>query len=335
MARASCAARLCKPNGRIFALMAVATDPECFPAAAGQRFASIEAGGTKFNVAIGEADGRILDKVQLRTRSPDDTIADVTGWLHDAIARHGALSAIGLAMFGPINTDRRSLTWGCLGGTPKTEWQGVDMITPFARFGVPLGLDTDVNGAALAEGRWGAGRGCDRICYLTVGTGIGGGAVLDDKILSGRSHPEMGHVFVRRYPGDDFAGVCPVHGDCLEGLASGTAIRARWGAPLSELDPTHPGHAIIAEYLAQACVNIVATLAPDRIVLGGGVMSTVGLVATIRKRFERLSSGYFAGFDAKDIVLAELFPLSGLAGGFAIAAMAAASDAQDQKRPSV
>lgn len=302
--------------------MAVATDPACSLATAGQRFASIEAGGTKFNVAIGDADGHILDQVQFPTRSPHETIADVTAWLYDAIARHGALSAVGLAMFGPIDTDRRSLTWGCLGTTPKTEWQGVDMITPFRRYGVPLGLDTDVNGAALAEWHWGAGRGCDRTCYLTVGTGIGGGAVLDGTTLSGRGHPEMGHVFVRRHPDDDFTGVCPVHGDCLEGLASGTAIRARWGASLSELDPAHPAHAIIAEYLAQACVNIVATLAPDRIVLGGGVMSDAGLVTMIRTRFEQLAGGYFASFDAENIVLAELFPVSGLAGGFAIAVMA-------------
>lgn len=315
--------------------MAVAADPACSPAPAGQRFASIEAGGTKFNVAVGDANGRILDQIQFKTRGPGETIADVTAWLHDAIARHGELSAIGLAMFGPIDTDRRSLTWGCLGITPKTEWQGVDMITPFRRYGVPLGLDTDVNGAALAEWRWGAGRGCARTCYLTVGTGIGGGAVLDGRTLSGRAHPEMGHVFVRRHRDDDFAGICPVHGDCLEGLASGTAIRARWGASLSELGPAHPGHAIIADYLAQACINIVATLAPDRIVLGGGVMGSAGFIAMIRTRFEQLSAGYFAGFDAKDIVLAELFPLSGLAGGFAIAAMAMEDDLPNQNRPSV
>lgn len=314
--------------------MAVATDPECFPAA-GQRFASIEAGGTKFNVAIGDADGHILDQVQFRTRSPAETIADVTAWLDGAIVRHGALSAIGLAMFGPIDTDRHSMRWGCLGGTPKIEWQDVDMITPFRRYDVPLGLDTDVNGAALAEWRWGAARGRDRTCYLTVGTGIGGGAVLDGRTLSGHTHPEMGHVFVRRHPEDDFAGACPVHRDCLEGLASGTAIRARWGASLSELDPAHPGHAIIAEYLAQACVNIVATLAPDRIVLGGGVIGAAGLVTLIRTRFEQLAGGYFAGFDGEDIVLAELFPLSGLAGGLAIAAMAMGRGPKDQNRPSV
>lgn len=313
--------------------MAVAADPACSLSPHGQRFASIEAGGTKFNVAIGDADGRVLEQVQFRTRSPDETIADVTAWLDGAIARWGALSAIGLAMFGPIDTDRHSPTWGHLGITPKTEWQGVDMIAPFRRYGVPLGLDTDVNGAALAEWFWGAGRGCERTCYLTVGTGIGGGAVLDGCTLSGRAHPEMGHVFVRRHPDDDFAGACPVHGDCLEGLASGTAIRARWGASLSELDPAHPAHAIITEYLAQACVNIVATLAPDRIALGGGVMSAAGFVTLIRARFEQLAGGYFVGFDAADIVLAELFPVSGLAGGFALAAMAA--ELKDQNRPSV
>lgn len=312
--------------------MAAAADPTCSSATLGKRYASIEAGGTKFNMAIGDDEGRVLEQVQFRTRGPDETIADVTAWLDCAIAQWGALTAIGIAMFGPIDTDRHSLTWGRLGVTPKTEWQGVDMIAPFWRYGVPLGLDTDVNGAALAEWFWGAGQGCERTCYLTVGTGIGGGAVLSGRTLSGRGHPEMGHVFVRRHPDDNFAGACPVHGDCLEGLASGTAIRSRWGASLSELDPDHPAHAIIAEYLAQACVNIVATLAPDRIALGGGVMSTAGFVTRVRTRFERLAGGYFAGFDAQDIVLADLFPISGLMGGFAIAAMAA--ERGDQNRPS-
>jgi fructokinase len=286
------------------------------------RFASIEAGGTKFNVGIGGSDGVLQTQAQFATRSPSETIRDLIEWLDAEVAKDGPISAIGMATFGPIDTDPGSLTWGRLGPTPKLSWQGTDLITPFRSYGVPVALDTDVNGAALAEWRWGAGQGCARLCYLTIGTGIGGGAVLDGKMLSGRSHPEMGHMFIRRRPEDEFEGVCATHGDCLEGLASGTAIHARWGSSLSKLGPDHPGHEIIASYLAQACVNVRATLAPEKIVLGGGVIGTEGLLARVHTQFNVLARDYFSGFAADDIVLAKLYPVSGLMGGLAIADLA-------------
>jgi len=286
------------------------------------RFASIEAGGTKFNVGIGGSDGVLQTQAQFATRSPSETIRDLIEWLDAEVAKDGPISAIGMATFGPIDTDPGSVTWGRLGPTPKLSWQGTDLITPFRSYGVPVALDTDVNGAALAEWRWGAGQGCARLCYLTIGTGIGGGAVLDGKMLSGRSHPEMGHMFIRRRPEDEFEGVCATHGDCLEGLASGTAIHARWGSSLSKLGPDHPGHEIIASYLAQACVNVRATLAPEKIVLGGGVIGTEGLLARVHTQFNVLARDYFSGFAADDIVLAKLYPVSGLMGGLAIADLA-------------
>ena len=286
------------------------------------RFASIEAGGTKFNVGIGGSDGVLQTQAQFATRSPGETIRDLIEWLDAEVAKDGPISAIGMATFGPIDTDPGSVTWGRLGPTPKLSWQGTDLITPFRSYGVPVALDTDVNGAALAEWRWGAGQGCARLCYLTIGTGIGGGAVLDGKMLSGRSHPEMGHMFIRRHPEDEFEGACAAHGDCLEGLASGTAIHARWGSSLSKLGPDHPGHEIIASYLAQACVNVRATLAPEKIVLGGGVIGTAGLLARVRAQFDVLAQDYFSGFAADDIVLAKLYPVSGLMGGLAIADLA-------------
>lgn len=292
------------------------------------RLVTIEAGGTKFNVGIGGPDGRFQSKARFATRAPKETLDQVTTWLDAEIDKDGPVAAIGLATFGPVDTDPASADWGRIGLTPKVLWRGVDMLAPFRAYRVPLALDTDVNGAALAEWRWGAGRGCARSCYLTVGTGIGGGAVLDGKMLSGRHHPEMGHSFVRRHPEDDFAGACPVHGDCLEGLASGNAIAARWGGSLSGLDSGHPGTVMIASYLAQACINIVATIAPEKVILGGGVLTTPGLMATVRHRFEHLANGYFSGFRAQDITLAELFPLSGLAGGLAIAEMALNRDLQ-------
>jgi fructokinase len=247
-------------------------------------------------------------------------------WLDAEVAKDGPISAIGMATFGPIDTDPGSVSWGRLGPTPKLSWQGTDLITPFRSYGVPVALDTDVNGAALAEWRWGAGQGCARLCYLTIGTGIGGGAVLDGKMLSGRSHPEMGHMFIRRRPEDEFKGACTAHGDCLEGLASGTAIRARWGASLSKLAAEHPGHEIIASYLAQACINVLATLAPEKIVLGGGVIGTEGLIGKVRAQFSLLARDYFSGFAADDIVLASLYPVSGLIGGLAIAELARQQD---------
>ena len=286
------------------------------------RYATIEAGGTKFNVGIGTADGKLISQSQFATRSPKETMRDVTEWLDAEVAKDGSIAAIGLATFGPVNTDPHSPSWGQLGPTPKLSWRGADLITPLRSYNVPVALDTDVNGAALAEWRWGAGRDCKRICYITVGTGIGGGAVIDGEMLSGRSHPEMGHMSIHRHADDDFEGACPSHGDCLEGLASGNAINARWGNSLSKLGAGHPGNRIIAYYLAQACINIVGVLAPEKIILGGGVIGTSGLIDEVRREFQRLANDYFTGFAVSDIVLARLFPVSGLIGGLAMAEMA-------------
>jgi fructokinase len=296
--------------------------PDRAPGAGAPRFATIEAGGTKFVVGIGGPDGNVYNQAQFATRSPGETVGEIISWLDAEVQRTGPLDAIGLATFGPIDTDPASSAWGRLGLTPKLLWRGANLVAPLRAYGIPLSLDTDVNAAALAEWRWGAGQGCARICYLTVGTGIGGGAVLDGKTLSGRSHPEMGHMFVRRHPDDNFIGACASHGDCLEGMAGGSAIEARWGMSLSKLEPDHRGHDLIASYLAQACVNIVATLAPEKIILGGGVIGTPGLLGKLKSQFEELANSYFSGFVAEDIKLAKLFPISGLIGGLAIAEMA-------------
>ena len=286
------------------------------------RFAAIEAGGTKFNVGIGTADGKLISQSQFATRSPEETMRDVTAWLDAEVAKDGSVAAIGLATFGPVDTDPGSPRWGHLGPTPKLSWRDADLISPLRGYNVPVALDTDVNGAALAEWRWGAGRDCKRISYITVGTGIGGGAVIDGEMLSGRNHPEMGHMFIHRHADDDFEGACPSHGDCLEGLASGNAINARWGNSLSKLGTNHPSNRIIAYYLAQACINIVGVLAPEKIIVGGGVIGTSGLIDEVQGEFQRLANDYFTGFAASDIVLAQLFPISGLIGGLAMAEMA-------------
>jgi fructokinase len=188
-----------------------------------------------------------------------------------------------------------------------------------------VGIETDVNGAALAEGKWGVGRGHASLLYVTIGTGIGGGFVSDGHLLRGAGHPEMGHIRMPRHPDDlGFAGVCPFHGDCLEGLASGPAIEARWGANLSELAPNHPAHAIIAWYLGQAVVIWQAMLQPERIVLGGGVAAAPGLLDQVRAVASAAGAGYFAGNPAEIVVAPGLGADSGLLGALAVARQAEA-----------
>lgn len=282
------------------------------------RYGLIEAGGTKFVLGVADGQGRITDTLRVPTTTPDETLGAALAWFRQ---RGGAFDAIGIASFGPLDLNRASSTWGHITRTPKPYWAGTDLAGIFARaFSCPVGLETDVNGAALAEARWGAGQGHGSLLYLTVGTGVGGGFVSDGRLLSGLSHPEMGHIRLPRHPDDlGFAGACPFHGDCLEGLASGPAIIARWGAPLSELGEGHPGRQIIAWYLAQAMVTFQAIMEPARIVLGGGVTGTPGLLDLVRAEAERSAAGYFAGNLREVIVAPGLGERSGLLGALAVA----------------
>ncbi len=287
----------------------------------------IEAGGTKFVVGIAR-DGEILATMRIPTTSPTETMGATIAWLDAQVAQHGPLAAIGVASFGPLVLDRAAPDWGHVGKTPKPGWSGADIAPALAaRFGCPVGIDTDVNGAALAEYLWGAGQGQKSVVYVTIGTGVGGGAVVDGKILHGVSHPEMGHFRPARHPDDaGFAGVCSFHGDCLEGLACGPSIIARWGASLSELGPDHPGHDIIAHYLGQLVCTLQALLEPGRIVLGGGVMGTPGLLERVRAAAVRLGAGYFRGDAAEITVLPGLGDTAGLMGALALALDAASAD---------
>jgi fructokinase len=291
----------------------------------GALYGCIEAGGTKFVVGIASAPDRILETARFDTISPDETIGVAIAWLKGAALRHGALDAAGIASFGPLELDLNAEDWGYITATTKPGWSHSDFGGRVGReLGVPVGFDTDVNGAALAEARWGAGRDQAISVYVTVGTGIGGGAVVNGQILRGLSHPEMGHIRLARHPDDkDFAGVCPFHGDCLEGLASGPAIKARWGASLSELSADHPGHSIIAWYLAQFAVTLQAVMEPGRVIFGGGVMDTPDLLCRVREEAGGLSSGYFKGKATDIIVAPELGDRAGLLGGLALAMDAA------------
>ena len=284
-------------------------------------YGCIEAGGTKFVVGIVATPDDIREIVRFNTISPAETIGATIAWLREAQIRHGALSAIGVASFGPVELDRAAPNWGYITATTKPGWSNSDFGARVGReLELPVGFDTDVNGAALAEARWGAGQGQKVSVYVTVGTGIGGGAIIDGRSLRGLTHPEMGHIRPPRHPDDlDFAGICPFHGDCFEGLASGPAIQARWGTSLSDLPPNHVGHAIIAWYLAQLVVTLQSVMEPGRIIFGGGVMATPELIERVRETAGQLGKGYFRGNPRDIIVLPALGDRAGLLGGLALA----------------
>jgi fructokinase len=257
-------------------------------------FGGIELGGTKCLCVVGSGPGDLRAEQRVATTTPDETLGAIIGFFRAAQDAHGALDAIGIGSFGPLELDRRSARYGHITTTPKPSWAEVDVAGPIRRaFGVPVGFDTDVNAAALGEWRHGAARGLSTVLYLTVGTGIGGGALVHGRPLHGLVHPEMGHV---RVPHDEvsdpFQGVCPYHGDCLEGLASGTALAARWGQPAETLPVDHPAWALEARYLALALQGFVCTLSPERIVMGGGVMAQEHLLPLVRQELAAALNGY-------------------------------------------
>ena len=287
-------------------------------------YGAIEAGGTKIIVAVGRGPDELLADARIPTAAPEESWPRVLAFLADASRAHGPLRAIGLASFGPVDVRRGSPTWGRLLRTTKPGWSGFDMAGPLAaRFGVPVGFDTDVNGAALGEARWGAARDLSCAAYVTVGTGVGGGAVIDGRPLHGLLHPEMGHVPVRRVAGDDFPGVCPFHTDCIEGMASGPAILARCGTSLDKLPAEHPVRGLVAAYLGQLCAQIALLLSPERIVLGGGVMTGGGLHGAVAREM----NGWLRGYVQAEAVEAPGYLVppaprdrSGLRGALALAA---------------
>ncbi len=280
-------------------------------------FAGIEAGGTKFVLAVGHSPGEIIARHVIPTTQPNETFDTAANWFSE----QGEIAAIGIASFGPVKLDRNSKIWGYIAKTPKEGWSGKDFAGYFAsRLNVPVGFDTDVNGAALAEYHFGAGQGKGDLAYITVGTGIGGGLIIDGKSVHGVAHPEMGHILPRRHPTDqEFEGICQHHGDCLEGLASGPAIQARWGKTLSELPYDHEAHEIIAFYLGQLCHNLLATTATETIVLGGGVMQTMGLRARVVGRTADLGAGYLPGKHTSKILVPALGQDSGIVGALKLA----------------
>jgi fructokinase len=248
-------------------------------------YGAVEAGGTKFVCAVGDDDGHLLDETRFATRDPVSTLDDVCAYFVGAQRRFGTLTSIGLAAFGPLDLRPSSPTFGFITSTPKPGWRYTDVVGALKRgLQRPVHIDTDVNAAALAERRWGAGQNLDSLAYVTVGTGIGVGVVHLGRPVHGLMHPELGHIIVRRHPDDAvFAGICPYHIDCLEGLACGPAIVARTGHDLKDASPDEPIWKIEVDYLGQLCAMLVLSHSPQRIVIGGGVMQA-SMYANVRDR---------------------------------------------------
>ena len=257
----------------------------------------IDAGGTTFKCGVRDADGAWVARQRVPTTSPAETVAACARFFREA-AGDGGLAALGVGSFGPLDLDPDSGTFGALLATPKPGWSGFAIRDAFAKaLGCKVALDTDVNAALLAEMASGAAKGADTCAYVTVGTGIGAGLAVAGRVISRPRHPEFGHIPVARAPGDDgFAGVCPFHGACLEGMASVTALRARFGEP-SDWPADHSGWDAAAHYLAQACRVLFLTTAATRIVLGGGLMTSPHILARVRAAFVAQVGGY-VGADA-------------------------------------
>jgi fructokinase len=288
----------------------------------------IEAGGSKFVCAIGTGPGDVRVEARVPTTTPGETLPRVIEFFR-AHAAAAPLAALGIAAFGPVDLDPGSPAFGRLQATPKPGWAGADLAGPLRdALGVAVAVETDVNAAALAEHRWGAARDVDTLAYVTVGTGVGGGAIVRGQPLHGLLHPEMGHIPLPAEPGDAFAGACPHHGRCLEGLASGRALAERWGAPPETLPPDHPAWALEARYLGAGLAAIACILSPERIVVGGGVLRQAHLLPRIRAALGAALAGYLpvdalaGGLDAY-VVAPGLGEQAGALGAIALARDAA------------
>ncbi len=255
-------------------------------------YVGIEAGGTKFVCAVGTGPGDLREVTTFPTNTPDEALGRARAFVAEHV---DGLRGIGVASFGPVDLRPDSDTYGYITSTPKPGWRDADMLTPLREVvDVPIGFDTDVNGAALGEARWGAAADVESCVYVTVGTGIGGGGLLGGHLIHGLLHPEMGHVPVARHTEDTYAGRCPFHGDCLEGLAAGPAIAERWGMPAQDLAGEELRRAVDleAEYLSQMAAAVTYILSPARLIFGGGVMHLDGLLDVMRARLVDRLNGY-------------------------------------------
>lgn len=285
-------------------------------------YGGIETGGSKWECAIGSGPDDLRAAETIPTTTPSETIGRAAAFFE----REGPVEAIGIGSFGPVDQNPSSPTWGYITNTPKPGWAHTDVGQEIRRrLSVPVGFDTDVNAAALGEHRWGACQGLDTFCYITVGTGIGGGGMAGGKLLHGLLHPEFGHMRIPHdREADPFPGVCPYHGACWEGLASGRAIEARWGQPAASLDGDRAVWELEARYLALGLVSVMCVLSPERIVIGGGVTQHDGLLGLVRRDVVVLMNGYLDATAVSDeiadyITLPGLGARAGVLGAIALA----------------
>lgn len=291
-------------------------------------FGGIEAGGTKFVCAVGTGPEDIRAETRFPTTTPEETVGRAIAFFRQEAAKT-PLAAVGVAAFGPVDLNPRSSTYGYITTTPKPGWAHYNFAgTLHSALGIPVGFDTDVNGAALGEARWGAAQGLDTFLYLTIGTGVGGGGLVNGQLMHGLVHPEMGHIILRRDPQvDPFSGTCPYHKDCLEGLACGPAVHRRWNQDPAGLPDDHPAWALEAGYIAQALASYIFILSPQRIILGGGIMKKEFLFPMIRRGVQEILNGYVQadaivhGID-EYIVPPGLPDRSGVVGAIALAELA-------------
>jgi len=289
----------------------------------------IEAGGTKTVCAVGTGPEDVRAEVRFPTTTPSETIQRITQFFHEQTSDE-AVTAVGIASFGPVDLDPQSPRFGYITSTPKPGWASANLTGSVRRsLAIPVGLDTDVNAAALGEHKWGAAQGLDDFVYLTVGTGIGGGAMVNGRLIHGLVHPEVGHIRIPHNRDlDPFQGSCPYHGDCLEGLAAGPALEARWGQPGETLGDDHPAWPLEAEYLALGVVNLICTLSPQRIIMGGGIMERLQIFPLLRRRVQELLNRYLQATEILEqideyIVPPGLGERAGVLGAFVLAQQAA------------
>ena len=282
---------------------------------------ALEAGGTKMVCAIGNEKGEILEQVSIPTETPDITVPKLISFF-----REKRIEALGIACFGPIDLDRSSETYGYITTTPKLAWQNYNIVGTFKKeLGVPVGFDTDVNGSVLGEHTWGSAQGLHSCIYITIGTGVGVGVIVDGRLLHGMMHPEGGHILLHKLPQDTYESFCPFHKNCMEGLAAGPAIEGRWGQKAFYLMDREEVWELEAEYIAQALVNYTLLLSPQRIILGGGVMHQTQLLALVREKFKKLLNGYVKTKEIEDlenyIVLQSLDDKQGIMGALKLGMM--------------
>ncbi len=252
------------------------------------RLGALEARGSRMICAVGSEDGTIQEQRSIATRGPRETIADVTAYFQDK-----GIEALGIASFGPVDVHKNSSTYGHILDTPKEAWQHFDLLGSIRRaLHVPVGLETDMNGACLGEMTFGIAKGLDSVVYVSIGTGIGAGVAVNGSLLHGMLHPEAGHMLLRRHPRDGYEGICPFHATCFEGLASGPAIAERWGRPAEELLGDSKVWEMESHYIAQAMVNLILVMSPRIIILGGGVMKQEELFPMIRQRVKKILNEY-------------------------------------------